>query len=193
MKMKKNFGFIMAVAALVMLLRGAVRSLLTRTRHPLIRWRGFQSPGIYTSTTAGDLWTLLQNTGGGIPPSGTEEEPTFEGYYVLVTGRHGCSALYSVGELDPKFAPANAVTITLDKYGRYDLAGEGRSVEEVCTIDLVHAVPVIKAGSTYSPARSLFPVRGSLHGPINSLTWESWPRRPTSTLPVRTRRRDQRC
>ena len=37
-----------------------------------------------------------------------------EGDYVLVTGKHGSRALFSVGELDTKFAPAGAVTLTLD-------------------------------------------------------------------------------
>jgi len=70
--------------------------------------------------------------------------------YVLVTGKNGSSELYSVGELDPKFAPASAVvTLTCDRNGRCDLAGEGRAVKNVSNIDVVHAVTTIKiVGST---------------------------------------------
>ena len=74
----------------------------------------------------------------------TKFENYTEGDLVLVTGKNGFSALYSVGELDTKFAPANAVTLTLDWHSRYDLAGEGRAVEDVSDIDVVHAVNVIK-------------------------------------------------
>jgi len=146
--MKKNLFIIMAIAALVMQLSSS---------GPLFACMvggDFNAPG--TSVCAAeDLWTLLQSTGGGIytptlpsplPPYSiqTKFENYTEGDLVLVTGKKGSSALYSVGELDTKYAQANAVTLTLDWRGRYDLTGEGRAVEDISDIDVVHAVNVIK-------------------------------------------------
>ncbi len=142
--MKKNFALIMAVAALAMLLSSNSPVFACTVEGD------FNTPGAY-ACTAGDLWGMLQETGGGIYTVGVEN--TNEGDFVLVTGKYGFSALYAGGELDPKFAPSDAVTLTLDKSGRYDLAGEGRAVKDVSNIDLVHAVPVIKGGQYFFSSR----------------------------------------
>jgi hypothetical protein len=64
--------------------------------------------------------------------------------YILVTGQDDHRALYSVGELDPRFGNG-AVTLTPNKYqGGYDMAGLGREVKKVSTIDVVHAFTTIK-------------------------------------------------
>ena len=139
--MKRNFGLILAISALAMLLLSS---------GPVFAYTvegDFNTPGTYTLSTGGDLWTLLQATGGGLFTAGVEN--TYEGDFVLVTGRNGSSALYAVGELDTKFAPAGAVTLTLDKNRQCDLAGEGRAVKDVSNIDVLFAVPVIKGGQYF--------------------------------------------
>ena len=126
-------------------------------------------PGEYS--TDGSLWIVLQGTGAfGADSQYPYQYPCFsnpnipcitlpqppyalnsinhnwvDSNYVLVTGKNGSRALYAVGELNPKFAPASAaVTLTCDKEGRCDLAGKGRIVRNVCNIDVVHAVSTIK-------------------------------------------------
>jgi hypothetical protein len=155
--MKKNFALIMAVAALAMLLssNGPVFACTVEG--------DFNTPGAY-ACTAGDLWTLLEDTGGGIsqpsPPMNPTNHNWIEGDFVLVTGEHGSSAIFSVGELDTKFAPADEVTLTLDKSGRYDLSGEGRAVKGVSGIDVVKAVPIGKGVETQHPFSTLLVVSG---------------------------------
>jgi hypothetical protein len=156
--MKKNFALIMAVAAMILLLStsGSVFACTVEG--------DFNTPGTYPCA-AGDLWTLLQDTGGGISQTSPPMDPTnhnwIEGDYVLVTGKHGSSALFSVGELDTKFAPAGTgATLTLDKKGGYDLAGEGRTVQDVCNIDVVKAVPIGKGVETVHPFSTLLIVSG---------------------------------
>ncbi|MEN6440562.1 MAG: hypothetical protein ABFD97_18470 [Syntrophobacter sp.] len=165
--MKRNFAFIMAIAALAM--------LLSSTGPVFACWgtAGFKLAGDFkepdcapvTLSTGGDLWTLLQDTCGGVMGSIYDPvnhyPPEFlinptnhnwaDGDYVLVTGKDGIGALYSMGELDPKFAPANAVTLTCDRKGRCDLAGMARVVRNVSNIDVVHAVDTVKVGTrTYT-------------------------------------------
>lgn len=148
--MKKKFGFIVAVAALVMLFlsSGSVYAYTVEG--------DFNTAGCtpVTLSAGGDLWTLLKGTCGGIRtpsfPINSSNHNWIEGDYVLVTGRNGSMALYSVGELDPAFAPANAVTLTLNKNKKdWDLTGGDRALQKVCNIDVVHAVPVLKAFSTH--------------------------------------------
>jgi hypothetical protein len=156
--MKKNFGFVMAVAALVMVLA----------------WTGpvqaYEVTGDVTSgwgTEGGNLWydvlkeTATSSAGGydgtydrGVivrPPttalSPNPVNPTNHNWievdYFLVSGRDGHRVLYSVGELDPRFGNGT-VTLTCDKKGRCDLAGDGRWVRNVSKIDVVHAFTNIK-------------------------------------------------
>ncbi len=156
--MKKNFGFIMAIAALVMLLSSSGSVFACTVQGD------FNTPGTY-SCTAEDLWTMLEGPGGGIsqpsPPMNPSNHNWREGDYVLVTGKDGSRALYSVGELDTNFAPAGmGATLTLDKKGGCDLAGEGRAVKDVSNIDVVKAVPVGKGVETVHPFSTLLVVSG---------------------------------
>jgi len=142
--MKKHFGFVMAVAALVMLLSWSGSVFASGVGGDSNITGDFNTvPCNVTLSTGGDLWTLLQGTCGGIPEPVKNAQV---GYYVLVTGRDCSSALYSVGELDPTFGNV-AVTLTSNNKGGYDLAGGGRTVHNVSNIDLVHAVPVIRGGN----------------------------------------------
>lgn len=163
--MKRNFVFVMAVAALVILLSGGPVFANTVKGDfatlPSGRVFTYTVTGDFTTTpctatlsTGGDLWTLLQGTCGGIrlpsppPPINPTNDNWIEGDYVLVTAWSGSTALYSVGELDPKYAP-DAVTLTVQKNGMIDLAGEGRAVRAVRNVDVVHAVPVVRAGQRF--------------------------------------------
>jgi hypothetical protein len=140
--MKKHLCVFIALAAIVAL-------FVSSGPAPAYTVAGdFATPGAYTVSTGGDLWTLLKNTGGGIK-GGTEN--AIEGDYVLVTGAGGSSALYAVGELDTKFS-SQSVTLTASGSG-FNLSGEGRSVTDVTGIDVIHAVNVIKGGTyAYSTA-----------------------------------------
>jgi hypothetical protein len=187
--MKKNFGLVMVVAALVALLLSS-SSLFAYTVNGYV-----DNPGEYS--TGGSLWTALQGTGtqGGAPDylfpcaGGTDvpcihlPNPPYvinstnhnwvDSNYVLVTGKHGSRALYSVGELNPKFAPAGSeVTLTCasatkgrscNKNGQCDLTGAGRVVKNVSSIDVVHAFTHIKsvAGNTAHPFSDVLIVSGA--------------------------------
>ena len=143
--MKKNFGFIMAVAALVMVLAwtGPVQAEALALTGPV---QADTAPGpvqTYTvtgdvtsgwGTNGGNLWydvlkeTATSTAGGydgtytrGVivrPPTTAllpnPVNPTNHNWvevdYILVTGRNGHRALYSVGELDPRFGNG---TVTL--------------------------------------------------------------------------------
>lgn len=121
-------------------------------------------------TTGGDLWYDVlkesnSSTAGGyddvdapvygvmVRPPSTLDLPNplnptnhnwVEVNYLLVTGRNGHKALYSVGELDPRFGN-KTVTLTRNKDKKdYNLAGEGREVKKVVSIDVVHAFTNIK-------------------------------------------------
>lgn len=142
--MKKNLFVLVALAALMALASGGPVLAYTLSGD-------FTNPGIYTENTGGDLWTMLKGTGGGINPRAATEN-SIEGDYVLVTGASG-SALYAVGELDTKFAPVNAVTITANGSG-FNLSGEGRTVTSVTNISVVHAADPIKGG-TYAYSTGL--------------------------------------
>ena len=129
-------------------------------------------------STGGSLWIALQGTGNfgadsqhpyqypcfsnpNLPCITLPQPPyaqndinhnTVDSNYVLVTGKNGSRALYAVGELDPKFAPASAVVIlTCDKKGQCDLAGGGRAVHNVSNIEVVQAVPSIHCNNNYHP------------------------------------------
>jgi hypothetical protein len=158
--MKKNFGFVMAVAALVMVLAwiGPVQA--------------YEVIGDVTSgwgTEGGNLWydvlkeTATSSAGGYdgtytrgviIRPPTTPDLPNplsptnhnwIEVDYILATGRGGQRALFSVGEIDPRFGNGT-VTLTLNKSKKdYDLAGEGRWVRNVSKIDVVHAFTNMKS------------------------------------------------
>ena len=75
--------------------------------------------------------------------------------YLIVTGRDGHRAIYGVGEINPKFAPAGSeVTITCHRRG-CDLEGLGRSVKNIENIKVVQSVPGIhwngKEGGASTP------------------------------------------
>lgn len=160
--MKKNYCLvILAVVAALFILSAQA---------PAYTVSGYvDNPGEYS--TDGSLWIALQGTGDfGADSQYPYQYPCFsdpslpcitlpqppyalnsinhnwvDSNYVLVTGKNGSRALYAVGELNPKFAPASAVvTLTCNKKGRCDLAGEGRAVHNVSNIDVVHAVSTIK-------------------------------------------------
>lgn len=157
--MKKNSGFFMAIAALVMLLTWAGPLHAYEVTGDVISGWG---------TTGGNFWydvlkeTATSSDGGydgtytrGViarPPttqiSPNSLNPTNHNWievdYFLVTGRNGHRALYSVGELDPRFGNGT-VSLTLNPDGKdYDLIGEGRNVKKVVNIDVVHAFTNIK-------------------------------------------------
>ncbi len=64
-----------------------------------------------------------------------------EGDYVLVTGASG-KALYSIGEIDPRFGNSTVTLTDSNSDGIYDLSGAGRSVTGVTDIEVVHAADV---------------------------------------------------
>jgi len=143
--MKKKFGFIMAIAVLIMLLLSS-GSVLAYT----VEGDFNTTPCNVTLNEGGDMWTLLQSTCGGIRTPSLLINPSNNNWiasdYVLVTGKNGSSALYSVGELD--YEPVTAVTLTL-KNGKVDLAGGGRTVNDVANIAVIHAVSVVKNGTRF--------------------------------------------
>ena len=127
--MKKSFGFIMVIAALVMLL-ASDRLVLAYTV------TGDVSNSGASYSTGGDLWTLLNSTFGISNPSTIHNY--IEGDYVLVTGTSG-SALFSGGELDTAFGH-ESVNLS-GSGGVYNLSGAGQAVNNVTNINVVH-VPV---------------------------------------------------
>ncbi len=157
--MRKEFGHIIVIAALVM--------VFTCTG----QIQAYEVTGDVTSgwgTRGGNLWydvlkeTSSSTAGGydgtyergvlGRPPT-TKDLPNIlnptnhnwtEVDYILVTGRNGHRALYSVGEIDPRFGN-KAVTLTPNKFKKdYTLAGLGRVVDRVSTIEVVHAFTNLK-------------------------------------------------
>jgi hypothetical protein len=166
---KKTCIAILAVAAALLILSSQAMAY---------RITGYvNNPGNYT--TSGSLWLALEGPGafGADPlypyqypcytdstlPCITLPQPPYalntinhnwvDSNYVRVTGEDGSSALYSVGELNPKFAPAaSVVTLTCDKKGRCDLSGGGRWVHNVAEIEVAHAVSTIKisAGTPFT-------------------------------------------
>ncbi len=173
--MKKNFHVIMAVAALVMLLlpSGSVFAYTVTGN--------VNNPGEYS--TAGSLWNVLQGanvtfgansqyryqypcyTDSTVPCITLPQPPyaqndinhnTVDTNFVLVTGKDGSRALYSVGELNPKFSPDTAqATVSCtsrnkeSRGGDCDLAGAGRSVKDIAKIEVVQAVPSIHYNGKY--------------------------------------------
>jgi hypothetical protein len=165
--MKKHFGIVMAVAALAMVLAwtGSVQAYTVT---------GDVTPG--WGTLGGSLWydvlkETASSTAGGYdpqtygvmvrPPTTTDLpnpiNPTNHNWtevnYLLVTGQFGQRALYSVGELDPRFGNKTA-TLTCksgnkkgrgcDNNGQCDLVGAGREVKKVSNIEVVHAFTHMK-------------------------------------------------
>ena len=64
--------------------------------------------------------------------------------YLFAVGRHGDRALFSVGELDPRFGN-QPVRFAANRFGRgFGLEGAGRSVRDVGHINVVHAFTNIK-------------------------------------------------
>lgn len=126
--MKKSFGFIMVIAALVMLF-ASDGSVLAYTV------TGDVSNSGASYSTGGDLWTLLNGTFG-INTGGTIHN-YIEGDYVLVTGTGG-SALFSGGELDTAFGHES---VNLNGSGGvYNLSGAGQAVNNVTNINVVHVL-----------------------------------------------------
>jgi len=149
--MRKNLSIVMTVAALVVLLAWT---------GPVLAYEvtGDVTPG--WGTTGGSLWYNVfketADSSAGTLPFGVIVRPEsgylinsglhnwIEGDFVVVTGWNGGTALYSMGELDPRFAN-ETVTLAPTKDGRnYNLAGAGRAVMNVADIDVIHAVDVIK-------------------------------------------------
>ncbi len=156
---KWKFGMIMATAAAVMLLSAGGAALAHGGGGGFWITGDFKAApcNAYIPPSADeDLWTLLQETCGGIRTPALPINPTnhnwMESDYVLVTGKGGGSALFAVGELDTKYAPADAVTLALNKHRGYDLEGAGRTVRNVTGIEVVHAVPIVKGGTYFFSA-----------------------------------------
>jgi len=181
--MKKSPGFMIAIAALFIFLAwtGQVQGYEVR---------GDVTPG--WGTSGGNLWydvlkETATSTEGGyddaatppvygvlVRPPTTKDFPNLinptnhnwvEVDYILVTGADGHRALYSVGELDPRFGNGT-VTITCSGSAKNnrscnrgyhcDLAGLGRSVRNVSTIDAIHAFTHMK-GVTVDGAKDVHP------------------------------------
>jgi len=161
---KKTWSFVLTVAALVVVLAWICQVQAYEVT-------GDVTPG--WGQTGGNLWsgvlkeTATSSAGGYddtqpyqrgviVRPLTTASSPNpinptnhnwIDGDYVLVTGRSGHRALYAIGELDPRFGN-KTVNVTLNKDKKeYDLAGAGREVKKVVTIDVVHAVDNIKGVS----------------------------------------------
>jgi len=167
--MKKNYCFaILAVVAALFILRAQALAYTVTGN--------VNNPGEYS--TDGSLWTVLQGKGEfgadsqypyqypcfadpSLPCVTLPQPPyaqndinhnTVDSNYVLITSKNGSRALYAVGELNPKFAPASAmVTLTCDKKDRCDLAGAGRAVKDISRIEVVQAVPGIHCNNKYHP------------------------------------------
>jgi hypothetical protein len=166
--MKKNHYYVaLGVVAAVFILSGQALAYTVSGN--------VNNPGQYS--TSGSLWNVLQGSDAvSFPQTAPYQYPcyseknapcitlpqppydenttnhnTVDSNYVLVTGMDGSSALFTVGELDPKFAPASyAATLTCDSKGRCNLVGEGRAVHDVCNINVAQAVPSIHLnGSTF--------------------------------------------
>jgi hypothetical protein len=144
--MKRTFGFVLLMVISVMFLAwtGPVQAY-TVSGDIASGW----------GTTGGSLWydvlkeTATSSVAGA---NGLIKNPVYgsniynmtnhnwiEGDYVVAKGASG-SALYSVGELDPRFGNS-AVTLTANG-STYDLSGAGRSVTGVTNITVVHAADV---------------------------------------------------
>jgi hypothetical protein len=172
---KRNCHFVTAVAVFFTLLLSS---------GPVFAYTvtgNVNNPGEYT--LAGSLWNVLQGTNvtfganpqyryqypcytdSTVPCIALPQPPyaqndinhnTVDTSFVLVTGKDGSRALYSVGELNPKFSPNTAqivVTCTgQNKEGRggaCDLAGAGRSVKDIAKIEVAQAVPGIHYNGKY--------------------------------------------
>ena len=167
--MKKNYFFVIFVVVTALLI------LSTQTLAYSVSGN-VNNPGEYS--TDGSLWTVLQGKGEfgansqypyqypcfadpSLPCITLPQPPyaqndinhnTVDSNYVLITSKNGSRALYAVGELNPKFAPASAmVTLTCDKKDRCDLAGAGRAVKDISRIEVVQAVPGIHCNNKYHP------------------------------------------
>jgi hypothetical protein len=159
--MKKNhYYFVLGLVAAVFILSGQALAYKVSGN--------VNNPGEYS--TSGSLWNVLQGSdAGSFPQTAPYQYPcysehnapcitlpqppydentinhnTVDSNYVLVIGMDGSSALFAVGELDPKFAPPGyTATLMCDGRGRCNLTGEGRTVNGVCNINVAQAVPSI--------------------------------------------------
>ncbi len=173
--MKKSFHLATAVAAAAMLLMsgGPVSAYMVTGN--------VNNPGEYSAS--GPFWNILQGANvkfgadpqyryqyqcyadSTVPCISLPQPPyaqndinhnTVDASFVLVTGKDGSRALYSVGELNPKFSTnTNEIAVTCvgngktSQGGRCDLAGAGRSVRDVAKIEVYQAVPSIHVNSKY--------------------------------------------
>jgi len=156
--MKKNFGFVMAVAALAMALiwTGSVQAYEVigdvtsgwgtqggNLWYDVLKETATSSAGGYTGTYVTGVIVRPPTTASSPNPVNPTNHNWIEVDYILVTGHEDHRVLYSVGEVDPRFGN-ETVTLTCDKKGRCDLSGDGRWVRNVSKIDVVHAFTNIK-------------------------------------------------
>jgi hypothetical protein len=165
--MRRTFGFGIAVVSLVLAFAWAHPAQTCPDNYDSYTVTGDVNLG--WGTEGGDLWhNVLKetdtSTAGGYdgtytrgvlarPPT-TEDLPNplnptnhnwTEVDYLLATGRHGDRALYSLGELDPRFGN-QPVSLTANRFGRgFSLDGAGRSIRDVSHIDVVHSFTTIKS------------------------------------------------
>ena len=144
--MKRTFGFVLLIVVSVMFLAWA---------GPVQAYNVSGDIASGWGTTGGNLWYdvfketatssvagadgLIKNPVYGSNPVNMTNHNWIEGDYVVVKGASG-SALYSLGELDPRFGNS-AVTLTASG-STYNLSGAGRSVTGVTDIAVVHAADV---------------------------------------------------
>ena len=176
--MKKKLILITAIAIVVMLfsngwvLAGGAEEA---AKPPSYTVSGYvNNPGAYT--VSGSLWTVLEGTdanfgeltkypyqypcyAGSASPCISLPEPPYalnsinhnwvDSNYVIVRNKSGVAALYSVGELNPKFSPSpDKIAITCSsKLKRCDMSGAGRTVKNISTVEVAHAVSIVKASS----------------------------------------------
>jgi hypothetical protein len=139
--MKKNFLAVLAAAVIIFASSGQLLAYMLSG--------DVDNPGNYSA--GGDLWTSVLTPAtihvykGPLNPTG---ENWIQGDYIRVTGSSGSTAIFSVGELNPTYGN-QAVTLTGNLSGGFDLSGSGRSVTDVNGIQVIHAVDALKGG-TYS-------------------------------------------
>lgn len=158
--MRKNVFLIMTVTALVMALAWTGPAGAYRVTGDVTSAWGSEGGNLWydvlkeTATSSAGGYDGTYVRGVIIRPPTTADLPNpisptnhnwIEVDYILVTGQNGKRVLYSVGELDPRFGN-ETVTLTSNKNKNdYDLAGAGREVKKVSTIDIVHAFTNIKS------------------------------------------------
>jgi hypothetical protein len=145
--MKRTFGFVLIIVFSVMFFAwaGPVQAY-TVTGDINSSLAGYSGGDLWHAVLAETDTSSVAGANGAInnPVYGSNKYNTInhnwiEGDYVLVKGASG-PALYSVGELDPRFGNS-AVTLTASG-STYNLSGAGRSVTGVTDITVVHAADV---------------------------------------------------